>query len=221
MFSRSWEIVVNIDALHGPATMAILIFQDLAVVPMMLMTPVLGTGSQGEPSGIVETLKKSVMVVLIILAARVLVPHVLHLIVGTRSRELFRLGVIIFGLGTAWLTSLAGLSLALGAFIAGLVISESEYSYQALAGVIPLRDSFNSVLFVSVGMFTIPSVNVEYPIHVVGLLSMVVLSKFVTGTGAVFFPGAPVSTALWTGVVLARVGEFAFILARVGQGEDQ
>ncbi|WNM59118.1 cation:proton antiporter domain-containing protein [Candidatus Nitrospira allomarina] len=210
----------EMDALHGQATMAILIFQDLAVVAMILLTPVLGTGSQGETGVIVETLVKSVLVVgLIVLAARVLVPHVLHLIVGTRSRELFLLSIIVLGLGTAWLTSLAGLSLALGAFIAGLVISESEYSHQALAEVIPFRDSFNSLFFVSVGMLMNPSVIAEFPILVMGLLVLVVLGKFLTGTGAVFLAGVPVSTALLTGVALAQVGEFAFILARVGQGE--
>ena len=210
----------EIDALHGQATMAILIFQDLAVVAMILMTPVFGTGSQGEGRVIVETLMKSVLVVgLIVLAARVLVPHALHLIVGTRSRELFLLAVIVLGLGTAWLTSLAGLSLALGAFVAGLVISESEYSHQALADVMPFRDSFNSLFFVSVGMLMNPSVIFEFPILVVGLLILVVLGKFVTGTGAVLLAGAPVSSALLTGVALAQVGEFAFILARVGQQE--
>ncbi len=210
----------EIDALHGQATMAILIFQDLAVVAMILLTPVLGAGSQGETSEIIETLIKSVMVVgLIVLAARVLVPHALHLIVGTRSRELFLLAIIVLGLGTAWLTSLAGVSLALGAFIAGLVISESEYSHQALAEVIPFRDSFNSLFFVSVGMLMNPSVILEFPILVVGLLILVVLGKFLTGTGAVFLAGAPVRSALLTGVALAQVGEFAFILARVGQQE--
>jgi CPA2 family monovalent cation:H+ antiporter-2 len=211
----------EIDALHGQATMAILIFQDLAVVAMILMTPVLGTGSQGETRAIVETLIKSVTVVgLIVLAARVLVPHVLHLIVGTRSRELFLLTIIVLGLGTAWLTSLSGLSLALGAFIAGIVISESEYSHQALAEVIPFRDSFNSLFFVSVGMLMNPSVIYQFPALVLGLLVLVVLGKFITGMGAVYLAGAPVPSALLTGVALAQVGEFAFILARVGQQEE-
>ncbi len=113
----------EVDVLHGRATMSILIFQDLAVVPMILMTPFLGTSAQSEPGTIVETLVKAIVVVgLIVLAARVLVPRVLHHIVRTRSRELFLLTIIVLGLGTAWLTSLTGLSLALVAFIAGLVI---------------------------------------------------------------------------------------------------
>lgn len=209
----------ELDTLHGQASMAILIFQDLAVVPMILMTPVLAHGSSGGPETIIETLVKSIVVVaLIILAARVLVPHILNHIVGTQSRELFLLTIIVLGLGTAWLTSLAGLSLALGAFIAGLVISESEYSHQALAEVVPFRDSFNSLFFVSVGMLMDPRVIVEFPLLVVTLLGMVVVGKFVTGAVAVFLAGAAVRSAILAGVGLAQVGEFAFILAQEGQG---
>ncbi|MDR4493404.1 MAG: cation:proton antiporter [Nitrospirales bacterium] len=208
----------ELDTLHGQASMAILIFQDLAVVPMILMTPVLAHGSSGAMGTIVETLVKSIVVVgLIILAARVLVPHILNHVVGTRSRELFLLTIIVLGLGTAWLTSLAGLSLALGAFIAGLVISESEYSHQALAEVIPFRDSFNSLFFVSVGMLMDPRVIFEFPLLVVTLLAVVVVGKFGTGAIAVFLSGASVRSAIMAGVGLAQVGEFAFILAQEGQ----
>lgn len=210
----------EIDALHGRATMSILIFQDLAVVPMILMAPFLGTGAQSDPVTIVEILVKAIVVVgMIILAARVLVPHILDHIVGTRSRELFLLTIIVLGLGTAWLTSLAGLSLALGAFIAGLVISESEYSHQALAEIIPFRDSFTSLFFVSIGMLMNPSVILEFPFLVMGLLALVVIGKFVTGTGAVFLSGVPIQVALLAGMSIAQVGEFAFILAKVGQQE--
>jgi CPA2 family monovalent cation:H+ antiporter-2 len=125
----------------------------------------------------------------------------------------------VLGLGTAWLTSLAGLSLALGAFIAGLVISESEYSHQALAEIIPFRDSFTSLFFVSIGMLMNPSVILEFPILVIGLLALVVVGKFLTGTGAVFLAGVPIQFALLAGMSLAQVGEFAFILAQVGQQE--
>lgn len=209
----------ELDTLHGQASMAILIFQDLAVVPMILLTPMLATGTQGGTSAIFEIIVKSIVVVgLIILSARVLVPHVLAHVVGTRSRELFLLTIIVLGLGTAWLTSLAGLSLALGAFIAGLVISESEYSHQALAEVIPFRDSFNSLFFVSVGMLMDPRVILEHPLLVFGLLSAVVLGKFFTAAGAVFLAGSPVRSAILSGVGLAQVGEFAFILAQEGQG---
>ncbi len=210
----------EIDALHGRATMSILIFQDLAVVPMILMAPFLGTGAQSDPVTIVEILVKAILVVgMIILAARVLVPHILDHIVGTRSRELFLLTIIVLGLGTAWLTSLAGLSLALGAFIAGLVISESEYSHQALAEIIPFRDSFTSLFFVSIGMLMNPSVILEFPFLVMGLLALVVIGKFLTGTGAVFLAGVPIQVALLAGMSIAQVGEFAFILAKVGQQE--
>lgn len=208
----------ELDTLHGQASMAILIFQDLAVVPMILMTPVLAHESNGAMGIIVETLLKSIVVVgLIILAARVLVPHILNHVVGTRSRELFLLTIIVLGLGTAWLTSLAGLSLALGAFVAGLVISESEYSHQALAEVVPFRDSFNSLFFVSVGMLMDPRVILEFPHLVLTMLGVVVVGKFTTGAVAVFLSGASVRSAILAGVGLAQVGEFAFILAQEGQ----
>ncbi len=126
------------DSFHGRATVAILIFQDLAVVPMMLITPILATPS-GSAMGMVllTLLKAGVVVVLIVAAAWYLVPRLLRHIVRSRSRELFLLSIIVLCLGIAWLTSLGGLSLALGAFIAGLVMSESEYSHQALAEVLP------------------------------------------------------------------------------------
>jgi monovalent cation:H+ antiporter-2, CPA2 family len=215
---KAWGERGELDTLHGQASMAILIFQDLAVVPMILLTPMLALGVPGGAGDVVGILVKSIIVVVsIILSARILVPHILDHVVGTRSRELFLLTIIVLGLGTAWLTSLAGLSLALGAFIAGLVISESEYGHQALAEVIPFRDSFNSLFFVSVGMLMDPRVIAEFPILVLGLLSMVVLAKFATGAGAVFMAGAPIRSAILSGVGLAQVGEFAFILAQEGQ----
>ena len=142
------------DTLHGRSTIGILIFQDLAVVPMMLMTPFLSDREGMEGMGqILWTLLQSLaLVITVVVAARFFVPWLLTHIVRTRSRELFLLTIVVLALGTAWLTSLVGLSLALGAFIAGLLISESEYSHQALAEVLPFRDSFNSLFFVSIGM---------------------------------------------------------------------
>jgi CPA2 family monovalent cation:H+ antiporter-2 len=119
------------DSIHGRATIGILVFQDLAVVPMMLLTPILAGSSDEGGLGILLALGKSVLVGgLVIAAAWYLIPKVLGHIVRSRSRELFLLTIIVSCLGIAWLTSLGGLSLALGAFIAGLVISESEYSHQ-------------------------------------------------------------------------------------------
>jgi CPA2 family monovalent cation:H+ antiporter-2 len=131
--------------------------------------------------------------------------------------ELFLLTIIVLCLGIAWLTSLGGLSLALGAFIAGLVISESEYSHQAMAEVLPFRDSFSSLFFVSIGMLMDWRVLLQYPAVVTSLLLIVLLVKFVSSAGAVLAVSMPPRSAIMTGIALAQVGEFSFILAQVGQ----
>ncbi|MGQ0666039.1 MAG: cation:proton antiporter domain-containing protein [Nitrospiraceae bacterium] len=206
------------DSLHGRATIGILIFQDLAVMPMILLTPILASSNEGTFGSILMTLGKSVVVVgCVVAAAWYAVPKLLDHIVRSRSRELFLLTTIVLCLGIAWLTSLGGLSLALGAFIAGLVISESEYSHQAMAEVLPFRDSFNSLFFVSIGILMDWHVLLEYPVVVTGLLIVVLLVKFVTGVGAVLAVSMPPRSAVMTGIALAQVGEFSFILAQVGQ----
>lgn len=206
------------DSIHGRATIGILIFQDLAVVPMMLMTPILASQQESAGVSILYSLGKSAIVVgLVIAAARYLVPKLLEHIVRSRSRELFLLTIIVLCLGIAWLTSLGGLSLALGAFIAGLVISESEYSHQAMAEVLPFRDSFNSLFFVSIGILMNWRVLLEHPFLVTGILAVVLLLKFVTGAGASLAVGIPPRSAIMVGVAVAQVGEFSFLLAQQGQ----
>jgi monovalent cation:H+ antiporter-2, CPA2 family len=206
------------DSIHGRATIGILVFQDLAVVPMMLLTPILGGQSDGSGLAILLTLGESVVVVALVIAASwYLVPKVLGHIVRSRSRELFLLTIIVSCLGIAWLSSLGGLSLALGAFIAGLVISESEYSHQAMAEVLPFRDSFNSLFFVSIGILMDWRVLFAHPLPVAGLLVTVLLVKFVAGAGAVLLAEVPVRSAIMVGIALAQVGEFSFLLAQQGQ----
>ena len=206
------------DSIHGRATIGILVFQDLAVVPMMLLTPILGGQSDGSALAILLTLGESVLVVALVIAASwYLVPKVLGHIVRSRSRELFLLTIIVSCLGIAWLSSLGGLSLALGAFIAGLVISESEYSHQAMAEVLPFRDSFNSLFFVSIGILMDWRVLFSHPLPVAGLLAAVLLVKFVAGAGAVLLAEVPLRSAIMVGIALAQVGEFSFLLAQQGQ----
>jgi CPA2 family monovalent cation:H+ antiporter-2 len=205
------------DSLQGHATIAILIFQDLAMVPMMLVTPILATQDSSAAGAVGLTLLKALAVVaLIVTAAWHLVPKLLQHIVRSRSRELFLLTIIVLCLGIAWLTSLGGLSLALGAFIAGLVIAESEYSHQALAEVLPFRDSFNSLFFVSIGVLMDWRIIVDYPFMVVGLLIAIIVGKFLTGAAAVLAAGSAPRAAVLAGVALAQVGEFSFILAQQG-----
>lgn len=206
------------DTLHGRSTISILIFQDLAVVPMILIAPLLGAPATESLQPVALTLAKSfVAVILIVIGARVVAPWLLDHIVRARSRELFLLTVIVLGLGTAWLTSLVGLSLALGAFLAGLLISESEYSHQALAEILPFRDSFNSLFFVSIGMLMDFRVLLNHPVIILTLVAVVLTGKLFSGAVAVLAAGAPLRSAVLSGVALAQVGEFAFILAQEGR----
>lgn len=206
------------DSIHGRTIIGILIFQDIAVVPMMLLTPILASRLEGSGGSVVLTLGKSLLVVgLIVAAAWYAVPKLLEHIVRSRSRELFLLTIIVLCLGIAWLTSLGGLSLALGAFIAGLVISESEYSHQAMADVLPFRDSFNSLFFVSIGILMDWRVLIDHPVLVVGLLLAILSVKFVTGAAASLAMDIPPRSAFMVGVALAQVGEFSFLLAQQGQ----
>jgi CPA2 family monovalent cation:H+ antiporter-2 len=206
------------DSIHGRATIGILICQDLAVVPMMLLMPILAGKTEGSGLAILLTLGESVLAVLLVIAASwYLIPKLLGYIVRSRSRELFLLTIIVSCLGIAWLTSLGGLSLALGAFIAGLVISESEYSHQAIAEVLPFRDSFTSLFFVSIGILMDWRVLLAHPLPVFGLLVAILLVKFLSGAGAVLLTGVPPRSAVMVGVALAQVGEFSFLLAQQGE----
>ena len=206
------------NSVHGRATIGILICQDLAVVPMMLMMPILFGKSEGGGLAILLTLAESVLVVLLVIGGSwYLIPKLLGYIVRSRSRELFLLTIIISCTGIAWLTSLGGLSLAIGAFIAGLVISESEYSHQAIAEVLPFRDSFTSLFFVSIGMLMDWRVLLTHPGPVFGLLMAVLLVSFISGAGAALSSGIPPRSAIMVGVALAQVGEFSFLLAQQGE----
>ncbi len=206
------------DSLHGRATVGILIFQDLAVVPMMLLLPLLANPSDNVRPEVLLALGKSLALVgALVAAAWYVVPHLLEQIVRSRSRELFLLTIIVLCLGIAWLTSLSGLSLALGAFIAGLVISESEYSHQAMAEVLPFRDSFNSLFFVSIGMLMDVHALLAHPLLVVALIGAVFAGKFLTGAIPVLASGYPPRAAILAGIAMAQVGEFSFVLAQQGE----
>jgi CPA2 family monovalent cation:H+ antiporter-2 len=203
---------------HGRLIIGILIVQDLAVVPMMVVTPVLGgLGEAGLLTVVWSIAKAALAVLLILVAAWYLVPRLLVEVVRSRSRELFVITIILVCLGIAWLSSLAGLSLALGAFIAGLIISESEYSHQAMAEILPFRDSFNSLFFISIGMLLDLRVLLAHPVLVMGLVVALVGGKMVTTVGAAVVTGYSWRAAVLTGIALAQIGEFSFILAKVGR----
>jgi CPA2 family monovalent cation:H+ antiporter-2 len=204
------------DAPHGKMAMGILIFQDLCIVPLMLLTPLLAGGGDGLVNTLIIIAKAASVVLAAHYGARFLVPWIFKQVVKTRSRELFILTIIFIGLGTAWLTAMAGLSLALGAFIAGLAISESEYSHQALSDIIPFREAFMSLFFISVGMLLDPAILINYPLLIASLVATILLLKTLITTGAAMTLGVPMRIAIIAGLSLAQIGEFSFVLSQAG-----
>ncbi|MHC4607396.1 MAG: cation:proton antiporter [Planctomycetota bacterium] len=214
---RGLEYRREIDAPHGRFSLGILVFQDLCVVPMMLAVPLLaGAGSGWEPA---LALGKSVLVIAgVLVASRLVVPRLLHFVAATGQRDLFVLAMLLVCIGTAWIVSLAGVSLALGAFLAGLVVAGSQYREQALADLIPLREVLASLFFISVGMMLYPLDLLSDPLPVLGLLAAVLAGKFLIVTVVGLVLGIPLRVALITGLVLAQMGEFMFVLLKAAQG---
>ena len=205
------------DSPQGRMSLAVLIFQDVAVVPMLLFIPLLagGAGDLGKSLGLLA-LKGIGVFVLVAVSARWIVPRILYQITRSRSHELFLLSVLVMCFGVAGLTYLAGLSLALGAFLAGLIISESEYGHHALGNIVPFRDVFTSLFFVSIGMLLDLDFLIKHPDQVALISVAVMISKTLLATVAVLVLGFPLRTAIIVGLCLCQVGEFSFILARVG-----
>ena len=207
----------EVDSPHGRTTLGILIFQDIIIVPMILVTPLLAgaTGNLGE-SLFVLLAEGIGLILLVVVSAKWIVPQVLYQITKTRNQELFLLSVIVICLGVAWLTSRAGLSLALGAFLAGLIISESEYSHQALGNILPFRDVFTTFFFVSIGMMLDIDFLFQQPGFIVLIaLSVLVLKAVIAGSVTILL-GFPLRTAVLVGLALSQIGEFSFILSRAG-----
>jgi CPA2 family monovalent cation:H+ antiporter-2 len=208
------------DAPHGRAGIGILLFQDLCIVPMMLLVPILSGREGTSPGRIALTLGTAlVAVVAIVFAARAVVPWLLHHVVRLRTPEIFVIFVVIVSLGTSWLTAQAGLSLALGAFIAGLVLSESEYSHQVVSIVLPFRDVFNSVFFISIGMLLSLGALANTWLLVLGLVAGLLLLKAIVVLGVVRALGYSLRVATMAGLGLAQIGEFSFVLAKAGIAE--
>lgn len=205
------------DSPHGRVITGILIFQDICVIPLMLLIPAL-SGENIKAADLALTMGKAGLIIAIVLAsARWIVPGILHQVVRTRSRELFITTIILICLGIPLLTSRFGISLSLGAFLAGLIISESEYANQAISDVLPLKDSFLGMFFVSVGML----LNVEYMFDNIFRISAAIFLifglKILTGMLSSLSLGTPLRTSVHAGLGLAQIGEFSFILAVAGK----
>jgi CPA2 family monovalent cation:H+ antiporter-2 len=215
---RGLEYRGTIDAPHGRFALGILVFQDLSVVPMMLAIPLLAqTGGAGwEP--LLALAKAAAVILGVLLASRLVVPRLLHFVALTRQRDLFVLVVLLLCVGTAWIVALVGVSLALGAFLAGLVVAGSDYRNQALADLIPFREVLASLFFVSVGMLLEPRALIADPLPILGLLGAILVAKFAIVVAVGLVLGLPLRVALITGMTLAHAGEFLFVLLRAAAG---
>ncbi|MFH1758012.1 MAG: cation:proton antiporter, partial [Pseudomonadota bacterium] len=157
----------EVESPHGNTTLGILIFQDIIVVPMMLFIPLLAGTAGNYAEKLLIFIAEGVGIILfVILGSRWVVPWILYQVTKTRIRELFLLSVVVICLLVAWGTYNVGLSLALGAFLAGLIISESEYSHQVIGNFIPFRDVFTSFFFVSVGMLLDSKFLIHQPVSI-------------------------------------------------------
>jgi len=207
----------EMDAPHGRMMLGILILQDLCVVPFMLLTPLL-SGEAIDVTLIGWTLLKAMAIVaMILLGARWVVPKILHQVMRTKSRELFIIIVILACLGTALLTSRFGLSLALGAFLAGLIISDSEYAYEATAVILPFKDSFMGLFFISIGMLVDTGYIAANGPMVLLAVALIIVLKAIASLASMLVAGLPARTSVHAAIGLAQIGEFSFVLAGVGR----
>ncbi len=207
----------EITSPHGRVAVGILIFQDIIVVLMMLVTPILA-GKSEDPLNdlLVLTIKLIGILVVLFLLGKYVVPTLFKLVVKAKSRELFILTTVVLCFATAWMTSAVGLSLALGAFFAGLIISESDYSHQATANILPFREIFISFFFVSIGMLLDLNFFIENILTIHLAAFAVVVLKIIVLVITVLLLKYPPRTVILTALSLFQVGEFAFLLSATG-----
>ncbi|GAB6284842.1 MAG: cation:proton antiporter [Methanoregula sp.] len=213
----------EMDSPHGSIALGILIFQDIAAIPMMMVIPFLASIPLLEPTpflsgdALISLVIRDFFVVLILIAcAKWIIPWAMHEIARTRNQELFLLVVILTCFGVAWMVSFTGISIAIGALLAGLIISGSEYSHQAASIVLPFRDIFTSFFFISVGMLVDIRFLIDNLWIVLFLILIAIVAKALLATLVPLMLGYPLRTAAMTGLALAQVGEFSLIIAQSG-----
>ncbi|WP_339716522.1 monovalent cation:proton antiporter-2 (CPA2) family protein [Cyclobacterium amurskyense] len=207
----------QVNTISGRTTLAILIFQDIIIVPLVLFTPMLA----GESDNILLSLfylalKGGLVIVLTIISAKYLIPQLLYRVAKTKNEELFLLSIIVTCFAVAYVTSLLGLSLGLGAFLAGLIISESEYSHHATGKILPFREIFLSFFFVSVGMLFDISFLAEHFLLILALVALTFVVKFTVTSLAVKSLGTSYKESFIVGFSIFQVGEFSLLLAKEG-----
>jgi CPA2 family monovalent cation:H+ antiporter-2 len=222
---RAFEERRLIDTTRGRIAVGWLIVEDLAMVLALVLLPALADvlrGDAGNPVQVWTALFKTfakvgAFIAVMLIVGRRVIPWMLERVAGTGSRELFTLCVLAIALGVAFgSAAMFGVSFALGAFFAGMLLNESEFSHQAATETLPLRDAFAVLFFVSVGMLFDPMILVEHPLPVLATFAIIVLGKSIAAYAIVRAFGKPNSTALLISASLAQIGEFSFILAGLG-----
>jgi CPA2 family monovalent cation:H+ antiporter-2 len=205
------------SAEHGRIGLSLLVFQDLAIVAMVLVVPML-SGHGGDALDLLWAVAKAGLIILVVMVgARRVMPRVLESVARTCSPEVFLLTTVAICFGTAWLTSLAGVSVSLGAFLAGLIVSESHFEHQALGEILPLQTLFSAAFFVSVGMLLdVGFVVTHLPIVALVVLAVLAVKTLATTVGLLVLR-LPLGLALAVGLMLAQVGEFSFVLEGIGR----
>jgi len=207
----------EIHSIQGRIASSILLLQDLCIIPMMLLVPILArTGDGGLVNIFVAMSMAIVALAAIVWTARKLLPWLLHQVALVKNHEIFILFVVLISLGIAWLTSEAGLSLALGALVAGLVVSESEQSHQIVADIMPLRDCFSGIFFISIGMLLNLDLLVQDLTIALAELILMVAIKSLVIFAVVWRLYGSLRLAVLLALGLAQIGEFSFILAKAG-----
>ncbi|HKK62532.1 MAG TPA: cation:proton antiporter, partial [Bacteroidales bacterium] len=206
---------------YGRTVVGILIFQDIMLVPLLLFTNLMGTGAENLTRDVLLLIVKAAFIIGLVYAGnKWLLPRLLYLIAKTRSEELFLITIILICLSVALLTSSLGMSLAFGAFLAGLMISDSDYSHNAFGNLIPFKDVFTSFFFVSIGMlFNISFIAENWALVLLSVAMVLIVKTFIAGATG-FALGHTFKGTVLVGLALSQVGEFSFILAGIGRSYD-
>lgn len=205
------------ESQYGRLILGILIFQDIVAVLMMLLVPVLsGQGEDFDLQHMYDFAKGLALLLIMAFIAFRGVPKLLYYVTRTRNKELFLLSVLTICFAVAWVTSSIGLSLSLGAFLAGLVVSESEYSDEAVGNVLPFQTIFTSFFFVSMGMLLDVAFVIQQPFMIVLIAAGVMFVKFLIAGGTGVVLGMPLRAAMLAGVALSQIGEFSLVIAYSG-----
>ncbi len=202
---------------QGRISIGVILLQDIMVVPMMLLIPFLAGNSGPDPLIIIWKLCKSILIIAVLLAAaRYAIPFLLEQLVNMKMRDVLVIASVVITMGIAWITESLGLSLAIGAFLAGLALSDTDFTHQIISDINPFRDVFLSVFFVSFGMI----LNLDFlranAAYILSTSLAIILIKLAIVFGLVRLFGYPARVALFSGVLLSQIGEFSFVLASQG-----